>query len=209
MWAVVVSAAVFQVATRLSGEYLIAAFWLVGLVNEGCGIGYNQGRPAQGGRLPPLAWVVVSAFNGVIAGVLSKAKDVDDGHYRDDYHVSERLYVMVPYTVGVWTGHVVSNGWIGLMRVFASIFFSLATIGYGTLLHRFLRTRGVYSANLDLIELVNRLFTASFGRVIAVVGFIGVTIWYIILPFALNLAEHNTLVSAVGIIIEIAVYDLA
>jgi len=209
VWACVVAATFFFVATRLSGEYLIMTLWLVGLINESGDIGYNHRRQHEGDRLTPLAWIFVAALNGLISGVLCKAKDIDDDHYTEDYNVSERLYLMVPYTVGVWTGHVVANGWIGLMHVFASVFFSLAAIGYGTLLHRFLKTRGVYSVNLDLIELVNQLFTASFGKVMVVSGAMALVIFYVVLPFALNLARQNTLVSAIGIIIEIVIYDLA
>ncbi|MCP6059756.1 hypothetical protein NL388_31345, partial [Klebsiella pneumoniae] len=82
-------------------------------------------------------------------------------------------------------------------------------VGYGTLLHHFLRDKGVYSANLDLIEFVNRLFTASFGYVMLVSSAIAVGMYYVVLPFVVSLAKQNTLVSAVGIIVEIAIYDLA
>lgn len=61
---------------------------------------------------------------------------------------------------------------------------------------------------IDFIELLSKLFTTSFGVVVLVVVSINIFLTSLAIPFIKALFQLNALVSSVGIIIELIVYDI-
>ena len=152
-------------------------------------------------------WFTACALHGLFAGILCKAKDIQDERYYEHYTVTERLYLVVPYTLGIWWAYVWIGGTAGLVAVFKSIFFCLALCGYGVLTHRILDWSGVYG--MDLISLVNKVFTSSFGVIVSLGVGTFVVVSFLAMPFLTALLQLNGVVSVLGILVEIVVYDLA
>jgi hypothetical protein len=197
--------ATYYSAVHLSGDYLMAISGLIGLLVEisGFGMGEDTSRYA----LPNNFWIAITAFHGLFAGILCKAKDIHDGRYYRGYSIAERLYVVFPFAIGLWFGYIVNHGWSGVWTVFISIFFCLTTVGYGVVAHRIMRWVGVFDA--DLIELITRLFTSSFGAVLFTLAGTLFAVVYLAVPFITALWSLNALISSVGIIVEVVVYDIA
>lgn len=195
------------VAAKLPGDWLMVIAFVVGILTELAGYGMESAVKGDAG-LDRRFWMVASAFHGLFAGILCKAKDIHDERYRPGYSIAERLYIVFPFTFGLWTGYVSVSGWSGVLVVFSSIFLCLATVGYGVVAQRLFR---YYFAgqSIDLIDLITRMFTTSFGAVFSslfIAIFLSV---YLAIPFVSALLKLNALVSSIGIIVEIVVYDLA
>ena len=64
-------------------------------------------------------------------------------------------------------------------------------------------------AFIDVIDLISKLFTTSFG--VVVLGVVGLNIFMtsLCIPFLKALFKLNALVSGVGIVIELIMYEVA
>ena len=189
-----------------SGDVLMVACALIGFFSEMLVIG-EPGEGHESVKVSKNIWFISSAVHGLFAGILCKAKDIQDERFYETYTVTERLYLVIPYTVGIWTAYVWMKGIAGFVAVFKSIFFALSLCGYGVLGHRVLQWSGVYG--MDLIGLVNHLFTTSFGVVFSSLAGVALVAIYLAAPFVSSLLQLNAVVSALGILIEIVIYDLA
>lgn len=197
-------AATHYVATHYGGDLLMVLMWLVGISSEVV----NAGASADGQHtLPKKYWLLLFAIQGVFSGMLCKAKDVQDERFSPSYSVVERLYLVVPFTVGQWSAYVILNGLEGLVNVFFSIFISLATVGYGALVHRTLARRNVYK--IDPVELVTNVLTTSFGVVLSALVAFSLLVVYLAIPFVSVLMNLNAVRSSFGIVTELMFYDLA
>lgn len=192
-------------STRVQhGDWLMAFSFLVGLVSELQGLGTSSDPTMY---LSRRTWMVVSGFFGCVSGVLCKAKDLQEGRYFEGHAIGERLYMVMPFTIGLWTGYIVNNGWQGVFAVFSSIFVCLATVGYAVVIYRIMRYLGGFQG--DLISLIDKIFTTSFGAVFSSMVIFVAFVVYLAVPFMSALLELNALVTAVGIITEVLVYDVA
>ena len=94
-----------------------------------------------------------------------------------------------------------------MIKAFSSIFLCLATVGYGVVGYRIASYFGATEG--DILHLVSKIFTTSFGAVfgglIITVGFV----IYLAIPFVEALLSMNAIVSSVGIVMELLLYDLA
>lgn len=192
-------------STRLDGDWLMALAACIGLLGELAGLGSTSIHNKY--ELSRNVWIAVSAAHGVAGGILSKAKDMEDGRYFSHHTIAERLYIVIPFTIGQWSGFILSNGWDGLFKAFSSIFLCLATVGYGVVGYRIASYFGATDG--DIIHLVTKLFTTSFG---AVFGGLVITVGFVIylaIPFIDALLSMNAIVSSVGIVMELLLYDLA
>lgn len=201
----VVIVATYFTGTRLDGDWLMALAATIGLCGEVFGLGSTSIHNTY--ELSRNIWIAVSAAHGVIGGILCKAKDMEDGRYFVHHTISERLYVVIPFTIGQWTGFILMNGWQGLFKAFSSIFLCLATVGYGVVTYRLASYFGVTEG--DILLLVTKVFTTSFG---AVFGGLAITVCFVIylaIPFLDALLSMNAIVSSVGIVMEVLLYDLA
>lgn len=192
-------------STRVqAGDWLMGFAFLVGLISELQGLGTSSDPDMYISRR---TWMGVSGLFGCISGVLCKAKDLQEGRYFEGYALGERLYMVMPFTIGLWTGYIVNNGWAGVFAVFSSIFVCLATVGYAVVVYRVIRYVGGFQG--DLISLIDKIFTSSFGVVFSgLVVFIGFVV-YLAVPFISALLELNALVTSVGIVTEVLIYDVA
>eukprot|EP00744_Colponema_vietnamica_P014244 GILI01019944.1.p1 GENE.GILI01019944.1~~GILI01019944.1.p1 ORF type:complete len:265 (+),score=49.02 GILI01019944.1:83-877(+) len=200
-----VIAGTYFTGTRLDGDWLMALAATIGLCGEVFGLGSTSIHNTF--ELSRNIWIAVSAAHGIIGGILCKAKDMEDGRYFAHHTISERLYVVIPFTIGQWTGFILMNGWQGLFKAFSSIFLCLATVGYGVVTYRLASYFGVTEG--DVLLLVTKVFTTSFG---AVFGGLAITVCFVIylaIPFLDALLSMNAIVSSVGIVMEVLLYDLA
>lgn len=203
-FSVVVLGSTWVTARLANGDVLMVLCALVGFLSELLVVGEPD---SEGTRVSKNLWFLACAAHGLLSGILCKAKDIQDERYYDTYTVTERLYLVVPYTIGIWSAFVWMRGSDGLVEVFKSIFFCLALCGYGVLAHRVLQWSGVYG--MDLIALINHLFTTSFGVVFTTLGLAGLAVVYLGAPFVQSLLSLNGVVSALGILVEIVIYDIA
>merc|ERR1712146_872100 len=127
------------------------------------------------------------------------------GRYFEFHTMAERLYLVTPFTVGIWSAYLFMMGLEGFMSVISSVFFCLALVGYSVLGWRVLAWSGVL--DMDLIEVVNHVFTTSFGVVFAGLVAAFVIVSYLAVPFATSLVQLNGVLSSLGILVEIVVYD--
>ncbi len=199
-----IMAATVIVAARYSGDLLMVLMWLAGLSSELLNLGIPEDLQWA---LSRTVWIALFLVYGLISGMLCKAKDIQDERFQEGYSVVERLYLVVPFTVGQWTSYVLLNGWSGVFNVFCSIFLSLTTVGYGALLHRVLARHGVY--RYDPIEFVSKIFTTSFGMVLTTVAGSVILVIYLAVPFLTVMMSLNAVMSSFGIIGELVMYDLS
>jgi hypothetical protein len=205
---VVVALGLAVLADRFPGEMLIVAVFVIGLCNEVFDVGMN--KAAYAAVMHGVAWILVAALLGAISGALCKAKDIIDGRFRKEYSFTERLYLMIPYVVGVWVGHIVMAGWGGLFTVFSSIFFLEAVVGYGLFALKLLRYQGLSSNGKgDLLSVFRTLANASFGKVLFGGLIFSFVFFYLLAPSWSSLSARlpHTLLSAVCIITEVTTYD--
>lgn len=199
------------IAKNLIGEFMIVAVFCLGVFNEVFDAGMN--KAAYAAVMHGVGWIIVAAMLGAISGTFCKVKDILDGRFRKEYSFTERLYLMVPYVVGVWVGHIIVAGWGGLITVFASIFFLEAVVGYGVFALKLLRQQaGVEEGSNggDLLSLFRALANASFGKVLFGGVIFSIVFFYLLAPSwtTLSLRLPHTVLSAVCIITEVAVYDM-
>lgn len=194
------------IADRFPGEFMLIAVFLIGLFNELFDVGMN--KAAYAAVMNGFGWIFIAALLGFISGTFCKAKDIIDGRYRKEYSFTERLYLMVPYVVGVWVGHIVLAGWSGLWTVFSSIFFCEAVVGYGVLALKLLRQHG-FGIQGDLLSVFRTLANASFGKVFFFGGIFSLIFFYLLAPSWWDLSQRlpHTVLSSVCIITEVATYD--
>lgn len=202
-WTATVLPVTYLTAVKMErGDFLMILAWAIGFLSESSAFGFGQELLAE---VPRWLWVAVAIAHGVISGVLCKAKDMEEGRYFPGHALAERLYVVVPFTIGQWCGYVGVNGWSGVVTVLSTIFLCLSTIGYGVLTHKVM---AYFEVTGDIIGLISRLFTTSFGAVfgflVAFSGFVA----YLVIPFLSSLMALNTLVSSVGIVFEILLYEV-
>lgn len=208
VFALITIAVTHIVAVRCErGDWLTFIAWTVGLMSEVYGLGVSHEGDNPRYAVGRMVWVFVAALHGLISGILSKAKDLHEGRYFKGYSLTERLYIVVPFTIGQWFGYVLMNGWSGIIAVFGSIFLCLSTVGYGVLAYKVLAYFGVFDG--DLISLVSKMFTTSFGVVFASLAAFVSFVVYLAVPFFMTLLQLNALVSSVGILVERVVYDFA
>ena len=189
-------------ATRFEhGEWLMAFSCLVGIVSEV----YSLGSGLSSFGVSRHVWVLAAAAHGLFGGILCKAKDVQDGKHFKHHTIAERLYMVIPFVIGQWTGLIFNNGWSAILSVFSTIFLCLSTVGYGVVAYRMLDHFGVLTG--DLIGLVAKLFTTSFGVVFGVLFLFVSILVYLAIPFLDALLSLNALISSAGIVVEILVYD--
>jgi hypothetical protein len=202
---ILVMGVTYYAAMKLPGDWLMGVAAAAGLLVElsGFGIGEDTSRY----ELPNNLWIMISAAHGLFGGILAKAKDIHDGRYVAGHTIAERLYLVVPFAIGLWFGYVMTHGWSGVWVVFMSIFFCQTAVGYCVVVLRVVKWAGVF--DVDLIQLITRLFTSSFGAVLMTLVVTLFLVVYIALPFMQALWSLNALVSTVGIIVEVIVYDLA
>ena len=191
------------VAKRLDGEWLMLVAWLLGILGELAGFGITEDPEWS---LSRNIWILVSIFHGVLGAILCKTKDIQDGRYYAHYSLSERLYIVVPFTMGQWMGFIVTNGWSGIFKTFSSIFLCLSTVGYGVVAHRIMAHFGIFKG--DVIGMIGKLFTTSFGVVFAGLSVSIAFAFYLAIPFIHSLLMLNAVVSSVGIVSEILLYDV-
>ena len=194
------------VADKFPGEVMIATIFMIGLLNEIFDLGMN--KAAYAAVTQGVGWVFVALTLGAVSGAICKAKDIIDGRFRKEYSFTERLYLMIPYVVGVWVGHILVARWGGLLTVFSSIFFLEAVVGYGIVALKIFRQHGVGQQG-DLLSVFRTLANASFGKVFAFGILFSLVFFYMLAPSwsDLSLRLPHTLLSAVCIITEVAVYD--
>lgn len=191
------------VAHTLDGEWLMLISWLMGVIGELAGFGITEDPDWS---LSRNIWIVVSLLHGVLGAILCKTKDIQDGRYYAHYSLSERLYIVVPFTMGQWMGFILTNGWSGIFKTFSSIFLCLSTVGYGVVAYRIMKYFGIFKG--DVIGLIAKLFTTSFGVVFAGLSVSIAFAFYLAIPFIHTLLMLNAVVSSVGIVSEILLYDL-
>jgi len=200
------------ITLKASGDWLIFTSFLAGFVGDH--LGFQDTCTPQ--SVEPLnvssrnqtrvMWLLGCLLFGMIAGVLSKAKDVADGRYSPRYFLSERLYIVAPFAIGEAVAHLWNCGWVAVLDVFVLNFLSLATVGFCLLVHRILQKAGVW--NTDLIGAVMTLFQSSFGSVVGVVSVTLLSLFFVVIPMLQKLFEMNTLLSSFGIAMEIIFYDV-
>eukprot|EP00758_Cryptobia_borreli_P012134 Tbor_TRINITY_DN571_c0_g1::TRINITY_DN571_c0_g1_i1::g.23344::m.23344 len=191
------------VATKHQGDWLMIIAFIYGVLGELIAVTL---KPEQ--ILSRNAGMVVSAIQGVFGGILVRAKDIKEGCYYDTqtHTFADRLHFVIPFTIGQWMGFIVMNGWGGILKAFSSIFFCLATVGYGVVGYRIMLYFGIFKG--DIIALVAKLFTTSFGVVFFSLVFSVTFCFYLAVPFISNLLALNAVMSSVGIIVEIMMYEM-
>lgn len=202
-WMTVVIGATYLTAAQQRGDWLMLVGAIVGLLSEVTNFGVGGKDPTS--EIPRWVWLAASFLNGAFSGVLCKAKDVQEERYFPGYAIAERLYVVVPFTLGQWVGFVLLNGWSGILSLFTTIVLSLSTVGYGVFTFKILKYFGVSG---DLLELVEKMFNSSFGVVFC--GFIAFAAFvvYLAVPFLTTLMALNALITGVGIAMEFITYDI-
>lgn len=204
IWGVLTIPVTYFTAVRLDrGDFLMVIAWAIGLLSETHCFGMDQSTFQD---VPRWVWIVVATLHGVIGGILTKAKDVEEGRYFAGHTIAERLYVVVPFTIGQWFGFVLTNGWSGVTAIFSTIFLCLSTVGYGVVTHKLIQ---YFNLTGDIIGLVSRLFTTSFGVVFGSLALLGSFVFYLAIPFLKSLLSLNALVSSMGIVFEILLYEVA
>lgn len=200
----VVFASTVVAAQKANGEMLMLVMFFTGLASELLSMGATESHNYV---VPRNGWVVISGIQGLIAGILCKAKDMIDGRYFEYHTIAERLYLVTPFTVGIWSAYIFLMGFSGFMQVISSVFFCLALVGYGVIAWRICAWSGVL--DMDLIQVVNHIFTTSFGVVF--IGFVltFVCVSYLAVPFVQSLLQLNGVLSSMGILVEMLVYDNA
>jgi hypothetical protein len=196
----------WAIGTKLRGDFLMLLCFFVGVGMQT----FNFGCPTQDtcDIMPRQLWLAACICQGFFSGILCKIKDVQDGRHFEHYSIGERLYLVVPYALGECVAHVYIFGlWVGMKNVFTFILLSLATVGYLVMTHKVFAWSGVYTT--DLIELLAKIFTTSFGAVFGVLVAVVGIVTYLAVPFVVNLLTLNALVSCWGIALEIIVYEVA
>jgi hypothetical protein len=204
IWTACIVGATVLTATKCErGDWLMVLSYAIGVVSESRFFSLD---PATYYSLPRWIWVMVSALHGLISGIMCKAKDMEEGRYYEGHTIAERLYLVLPFTLGEWTGFIITTGWSGVLLGMATIFLCLSTVGYGVFTYNIIRYFGISG---DLIGLVSRLFTTSFGVVFSSMVLFGAFVFYLAIPFVQSLMYLNALVGAIGIIMEISLYEIA
>ena len=201
--AICVGATYFTAVHLERGDFLMVLAWAIGLFSETRGFSGPYSHLAD---IPRWTWIVVAIAHGIVGGVLSKAKDLEEGRYFEGHSIAERLYVVVPFTIGQWFGYVLANGWSGVVVVLSTIFLCLSTVGYGVFTYKILSYFGITA---DVIGFVSKLFTTSFGVVFGSVLLFVSFVVYLAVPFLSSLLSLNALVSSAGIVFEILLYQVA
>uniref|UniRef100_A0A7S1QUL0 Uncharacterized protein n=1 Tax=Neobodo designis TaxID=312471 RepID=A0A7S1QUL0_NEODS len=205
VFAAVIYTATVVAAKRAHGDALMLIMFCAGLGSELLGAGASDSTDYYVSRN---TWIGISAVQGLFAGILCKAKDMMDGRYFEFHTIGERLYLVTPFTVGIWTAHLIMHGVVqGFSEVMSSVFFCLALVGYGVLTYRIVAWSGVL--DMDLIAVVNHLFTTSFGVVFVGLAITFITVSYLAIPFVSSLLQLNGVLSSLGILVELVVYDNA
>jgi hypothetical protein len=203
LWMIAIIAATYLTAAQERGDWLMLVGASVGLLSEISTFGISGKDPTA--EVPRWVWLAASCLNGVFSGVLCKAKDVQEERYFPGYAIAERLYVVVPFTLGQWLGFVLINGWSGILTVFTTIMLCLSTVGYGVFSFKIMKYFGVSG---DLLELVEKMFSSSFGVVFCSFVAFGAFVFYLAVPFLTTLMALNALISGVGIAMEFIIYDV-
>ncbi|CCD17063.1 unnamed protein product [Trypanosoma congolense IL3000] len=154
-----------------------------------------------------LLWLAVSMLHGIIGGVLCKLKDVDEDRYYPTHDIGERLYVVVPFCTGQWLYFVLRHGWKGIVLENLTIILVLAIVGYTVLTYKLLM-RYTPLAHGDVISFLSMLLTSSFGVVFTAVVVGNAFVTVLIIPFLKSLFSLNALVSSLGIVMEVIVYEI-
>ena len=199
----IIGATYFTAVHAERGDWLMLVGASIGLLSEVSSFGLSGKDPTA--DMPRWVWLVASGLNGVFSGVLCKAKDVQEERYFPGYAIAERLYVVVPFTLGQWLGYVLLNGWSGIVTVFSTIMLCLSTVGYGVFTFKIMKYFGVSG---DLLELVEKVFNSSFGVVFGGFVVFGSFVFYLAIPFMTTLMALNALISGVGIAMEFIIYDV-
>jgi hypothetical protein len=198
------------IGKNLIGEFMIVTVFSVGVFNEVFDVGMN--KAAYSAVMHGVTWIIVAALLGAISGTFCKVKDILDGRYTKDYSFTTRLYLMLPYVCGIWVGHILVAGWSGFVTVFASIFFLEAVVGYGVFALKLVKHQaaGLEGNNGDLLGVFRALANASFGKVFFGGIIFSIIFFYLLAPSwtTLSLRLPHTVLSAVCIITEVAVYDM-
>ncbi|KAG8342336.1 hypothetical protein ERJ75_001402000 [Trypanosoma vivax] len=155
---------------------------------------------------PRLSWIVVSMLHGTIGGFLCKLKDLQEDRYYPTHTVGERLYVTVPFCTGQWFYFVLYNGWWGFVVENITVLLVLAIVGYAVLSYKLFSTNNMLVRG-DVVGFFHMLFTTSFGVVFAVVVTGNVIVTMLVIPFLKSLFSLNALVSSLGIVMEVIVYE--
>jgi hypothetical protein len=203
LWIAAIIGATYFTAAQESGDWLMLVGASVGLLSEISSFGVGGKNPTA--EMPRWVWLAASCLNGIFSGLLCKAKDVQEERYFPGYAIAERLYVVVPFTLGQWVGFVFLNGWSGIITVFTTIMLCLATVGYGVFSFKIMRYFGVTG---DVVELVEKMFSSSFGVVFCSFVAFGAFVFYLAIPFMTTLMALNALISGVGIAMEFIIYDV-
>mmetsp|Transcript_29894 Transcript_29894/g.34558 ORF Transcript_29894/g.34558 Transcript_29894/m.34558 type:complete len:252 (+) Transcript_29894:147-902(+) len=204
LYALVAIPVTYVVAVKFErGDCLMVLAWFIGLMSETRLFGFG---PEILTDVPRWVWIAVATMHGVVGGILTKAKDMEEGRYFPGHTIAERLYVVVPFTIGQWCGFVLVNGWAGIVTVFSTIFLCLSTVGYGVVTWKLLV---YFNLSGDIIGLVSRLFTTSFGVVFGSLMACSSFVIYLAIPFLSSLMRMNALVSSMGIVFEILLYEVA
>ncbi|AAQ15740.1 uncharacterized protein TEOVI_000583700 [Trypanosoma equiperdum] len=159
---------------------------------------------AEGSRL---LWLGVSMLNGIIGGALCKLKDLDEDRYYPTLDLGARLYVVVPFCTGQWFYFLLRNGWRGILLENLTIIIVLAIVGYTVLTYKLLK-KHTPLAHGDVIGCFCALLTTSFGVVFAAVLVGNIFFTVLVIPFLKSLFSLNALVSSLGIVMEIIVYEI-
>ncbi|ORC84970.1 uncharacterized protein TM35_000391440 [Trypanosoma theileri] len=154
-----------------------------------------------------LLWIVVAMLHGAIGGLLCKLKDMDEDRYYPAHSIGERLYVVVPFCTGQWLSFVLKNGWRGIVVENLTILLSLGMVGYCVISYKLLQEHTSLMRG-DLIGFLMELLTTSFGVVFAAVIFGSIFVTMLAIPFLKSLFSLNALVSSLGIVLEVIVYEL-
>ncbi|KEG06411.1 hypothetical protein DQ04_14061010 [Trypanosoma grayi] len=158
-------------------------------------------------EIPRFLWIAVAILQGVVGGMLCKLKDIDEDRYYPAHSIGERLYVVVPFCTGQWLSFILQNGWRGIVVENLTIVLSLGMVGYCVISYKLLREH-TSLARGDLIGFIAELLTTSFGVVFTALVLGSVFVTTLAIPFLKSLFSLNALVSSVGIVLELIVYEL-
>lgn len=204
-WSAILISSTYFAATQTgsSGDWLMLISIGIGILTEVANFGLTGEAPTT--DAPRVVWLIASAAHGLFAGILCKAKDLQELRFFAGYSIAERLYMVVPFTLGQWIGYVLAHGWSGIITVMSTIMLCLSTVGYGVFTFKIMRYFGITS---DIMLNVEKLFTSSFGVVFTVVVLFGGFVIFLAVPFLDTLLSLNALISGVGIVMEFIIYDV-
>lgn len=214
---IVIVAAMVIIGTRLPGEFMMAAFFMLGFAQEYFGIGvYSRNAEAVAifANFGPVFWTALEALTGAFCGVFCRSKDLLESRsytFRKSY--AHRLNMHAVYMIGVWVAVIARSGWHGLFVVYSSIFILLSVVGWGLFALRVIRSYMTQSNESgrapDLLSIMASLANASFGKVMVLGGLALAVVAYLLVPIVQTLTQHlpHTMLGALAILVEFTVYD--